>query len=99
MIDAPLPTLTWKVDDLISFSGSATDPQDGDAAGFVALLDPSAAPLPLRLPPPHGDRRRRASLAAPDHEYPSHLELKLTATDSRASRRRRASFSIRRRSR
>jgi PKD repeat protein len=88
-ISTPLASLTWKVGDLINFSGSATDPQDG-------ALPPSALDWTLTLKhcPSlchnhileswHGVAS--GSFNAPDHEYPSHLELTLTATDSFGSK-------------
>jgi uncharacterized repeat protein (TIGR01451 family) len=84
-ITAPSGTLTWKVGDVIAFSGGATDPQDG-------VLAP--ARLSWRLIMQHCPSTchehviqdfpgvASGSFAAPDHEYPSHLELRLTATDS-----------------
>ena len=58
-----------------------------DAAGVGARLVADHAPLldADRVPrAPHPGLRNTAggSFAAPDHEYPSHLELRLTATDS-----------------
>ncbi len=88
-IDSPLSTTTWKVGDNISFSGSATDQQDG-ALGASKLTwslimhhcsadDPSSC-----HEHPVQDFAGVASGAfdAPDHEYPSYLGLRLTATDS-----------------
>jgi glucose/arabinose dehydrogenase len=84
-ITAPPAGTTWKVGDLISFSGSATDPQDGP-------LPPSA--LSWTLVQEHCPSNchehvvqtwtgvASGSFNAPDHEYPSYLELRLTATDS-----------------
>ncbi len=81
VISAPLPTLTWRVNDVINIAGSATDPQDG-------TLPPSALTWSLELHHcpsnchTHPLSVLGSSFVAPDHEYPSHLELKLTATDS-----------------
>jgi glucose/arabinose dehydrogenase len=86
-IDSPSPTATWKVGDNISFSGSATDQQDGSLA---------ASSLTWSLIMNHCSSQNSChehvmqdfagvasgSFVAPDHEYPSHLELRLTATDS-----------------
>ena len=81
----PAAGTTWKVGDVIGFSGSATDQQDGS-------LPPSALTWSLILhhcpstchthPLQTWSGVASGSFAAPDHEYPSHLELKLTATDS-----------------
>jgi glucose/arabinose dehydrogenase len=84
-ISSPSASLTWKVGDPISFSGSATDAQDG-------VLPP--ADLSWNLTILHCPSNchthdvqtwpgvASGSFAAPDHEYPSHLVLTLTATDS-----------------
>ena len=91
----PVPTIltpatgtTWAVGDSIAFSGSATDPEDGNLA---------ASRLSWRVVMHHcpenchthdiEDRPGVASgtFVAPDHSYPSHLELVLTATDSAGS--------------
>ncbi len=82
---SPAPTLTWKVGDPISFSGSATDAKDG-------TLPPSALSWSLLLhhcpsschihPIQDFAGVASGSFPAPDHDYPSHLELILTATDS-----------------
>ena len=64
------------------------------AAGVGAGVVGHHAPLPVELPHArHADvrRRRSGSFTAPDHEYPSHLELRLTATDAAGCRARRAS--------
>jgi glucose/arabinose dehydrogenase/PKD repeat protein len=87
VIDTPAAGTTWKVGDTISFSGHATDPQQG-------TLPTSSLTWSLVLE--HGDCASSChehplqtftgvasgSFVAPDHEYPSHLELRLTATDS-----------------
>jgi PKD repeat protein len=84
-ITAPAPGTTWKVGDVINFSGSGTDAQDGNlpasALSWSLVLHhcPSTChthPLQEFLGVASG------SFTAPDHEYPSHLELRLTATDS-----------------
>ena len=87
-IDSPLST-TWKVGENISFSGSATDQQDGSLG---------ASSLTWSLVIHHCSSENSChqhavqdfvgvasgSFVAPDHAYPSHLELKLTARDSGA---------------
>jgi hypothetical protein len=84
-IAAPAAGTTWKVGDVISFSGSATDAQDGSlpasALSWSLVLQhcPSTChehPLQTFAGVASG------SFVAPDHDYPSHLELRLTATDS-----------------
>ena len=46
-IDSPSSTTTWKVGDNISFSGSATDQQDGSLAASRSDMVPDHAPLLL----------------------------------------------------
>jgi glucose/arabinose dehydrogenase/PKD repeat protein len=85
VISAPSASLTWKVGDLIAFSGSATDPQDG-------ALPASALSWTLRIQHCPStchthviqtwNGTASGSFNAPDHDYPSYLELVLTATDS-----------------
>ncbi len=85
-IDTPLPTLTYAAGDPIAFSGHATDAEDG------AL---PASRLSWTLQIHHCTSQgchvhdvqqwngvSSGTLNAPDHDYPSHLELILTATDS-----------------
>ena len=83
-IDAPGPVRKWSVGELVAFSGSAQDPDQGS-------LPPSALDWRLILhhcpsnchthPIRDFEGVASGSFAAPDHEYPSHLELELTATD------------------
>ena len=86
-ITAPTADLTWAVGDDIDFAGSATDAEDGDL---------TAADLTWSLIVhhcetgggchEHGIEQQvgvdQGTFVAPDHEYPSHLEIRLTATDS-----------------
>lgn len=88
-IDTPADPATWQVGDSISFTGHATDPQQGN-------LPASALSWELRLE--HcatvGNCHTHVvqtfsgvaggSFIAPDHEYPSYLELALTATDAQS---------------
>ncbi len=85
VIDIPNAGTAWKVGDVIKFSGSATDAEDGN-------LPPSALSWELIVqhcpsnchshPVQTFPKVANGSFSAPDHEYPSHLELRLTATDS-----------------
>jgi glucose/arabinose dehydrogenase len=81
----PAAGTTWAVGDTLAFSGSAR------SAGDAAL---PAGRLTWQLDLHHCPRDgchvhpiqtwtgvAGGSVAAPDHEYPSHLELRLTATD------------------
>jgi len=87
VIDTPAAGVTWAVGDTITFSGHATDPQQG-------TLPAAALHWQLRmqhcftLDSCHTHLVQEftgvvdGSFVAPDHEYPSHLELVLTATDA-----------------
>jgi glucose/arabinose dehydrogenase len=84
-ITAPATGTTWRVGDVINFSGSATDAQDGNLPASSLSWDlvlhhcPSNCHThPLQSYPDVAT----GSFSAPDHEYPSYLELRLTATDS-----------------
>ncbi|HEY5882560.1 MAG TPA: PKD domain-containing protein, partial [Nakamurella sp.] len=82
---SPVAGLTWRVGDVINFSGSATDAEDGP-------LPPSALTWKLVMnhcpsnchthPVQEFTGVGSGSFVAPDHEYPSYLELTLAATDS-----------------
>jgi glucose/arabinose dehydrogenase len=82
VIDAPLSTLTYQVGQTITFSGHASDPEQG-------TLPASALTWSVIIH--HADHTHQyqtftgvagGSFVAPDHEYPSYLEVVLTATDS-----------------
>jgi glucose/arabinose dehydrogenase len=84
-IAAPSPGLRWDVGDTIAFQGSAVDDQDGTlGAGRLSWS------LILHHCPSNCHTHAvqswpgvaSGSFEAPDHDYPSHLELRLTATDS-----------------
>ena len=84
-IGAPLLNTTWRVGTLISFSGSASDAQDGTLPAsslswsFILHHCPSGCHAHSVQDFPGV---ASGSFTAEDHEYPSYLELKLTATDS-----------------
>jgi hypothetical protein len=84
-IAAPTPGTTWKVGDVIAFSGSATDPEDGSlpasALSWSLILHHCPSTCHTHAIQSF-DGVATGSFTAPDHEYPSHLELELTATDS-----------------
>jgi glucose/arabinose dehydrogenase len=85
-IAAPGGGLTWRVGDTIAFGGGATDPQQGTlpASAFTWTL--------IMHHCPSGGCHQHVvqtftgvasgSFVAPDHEYPSHLELRLTVRDA-----------------
>ena len=84
-IDAPASTRTWSVGDAIAFSGRASDPKQG-------ALPASAMTWTLILHHcPAGCHEHvlqtftgvaSGSFSAPDHEYPSYLELQLSAVNA-----------------
>jgi glucose/arabinose dehydrogenase len=88
-IDSPPPTATWEVDQRISFSGSATDAQDGalpaSALSWSLILHHCSPDDPSNChahPVQDFPGVASGSFGAPNHEYPTYLELRLTATDS-----------------
>jgi glucose/arabinose dehydrogenase len=84
-ITSPTGSLTWKVGDAISFSGGANDAEQGSLPASALLWS-----LVMHHCPSNCHQHNitdfvgvaSGSFLAPDHEYPSHLELRLTATDS-----------------
>ena len=89
VIDTPSSALRWRAGDAISFSGHATDAEDG-------TLDPSRLSWSVLInhcpsnchthPLQDFSGIASGSLPAPDHEYPAYLTLVLTATDSAGAR-------------
>ncbi|MDG4823353.1 PQQ-dependent sugar dehydrogenase [Asanoa sp. WMMD1127] len=87
VIDTPAGNPDFKVGDTISFGGHATDPQQGNlpasALHWQLLLEHCYAADNCHT---HNvqewDGVASGTFTAPDHEYPSYLELKLTATDN-----------------
>jgi uncharacterized repeat protein (TIGR01451 family) len=84
-IATPAPSLTWKVGDVISFSGSASDQQQGtlpaSALSWKVILQHCPSNCHEHLLQTFSGVAS-GSFPAPDHEYPSYLELRLTATDA-----------------
>ena len=84
-IISPAAGTTWKVGDVINFSGSAQDQQDGQlpASGLSWDLVLQHCPSTCHAHPLQSFTGvAGGSFTAPDHEYPAYLELRLTATDS-----------------
>ncbi|MCW2812494.1 MAG: sugar dehydrogenase [Friedmanniella sp.] len=84
-IRTPLAGTRWKVGDTIRFSGSATDAQDGvlPASALTWALVMRHCPSTCHSHTVQTFSGVNAgSFVAPDHEYPSHLDLRLTARDS-----------------
>ncbi len=84
-ITTPASSFTWKVGDTISFSGQATDPDGGvlpaSALNWVVLIHHCPSNCHLHTYQTFSGVAS-GSFSAPDHEYPSYLEIQLTATDS-----------------
>jgi len=82
---APASGTSWKVGDTIAFAGGATDAQDGTLAPAALSWELILHHCPTNCHI-HAlqtfDGVASGSFVAPDHEYPSHLELRHTATDS-----------------
>lgn len=84
VIDTPVASRTWAVGDVIAFSGHATDQQSGNlpASALTWSLVLHHCPSTCHEHPLQTYAGiASGSFVAPDHEYPSHLELRLTATD------------------
>ena len=84
VIDTPVAGTTWAVGDTITFSGHATDTQQGTlpASSLSWSLVLQHCPSTCHEHPLQNYAGTASgSFVAPDHEYPSHLELRLTATD------------------
>ncbi len=86
-IDTPTAALSWAVGDSVSFSGGGSDPQEGALAPArmtwalvmrhcVTVSDCHSHTIQSYPGVSEG------KFTAPDHEYPSYLELRLTVTDS-----------------
>jgi uncharacterized repeat protein (TIGR01451 family) len=85
-IATPAAGTTWKVGDRIFFSGSAMDPQQGalpsSALSWQLVLQHCPADCHSHLVRTWRGDDPNLFFDAPDHEYPSYLELRLTATDA-----------------
>ena len=83
-IATPSSGTTWRVGDVISFSGSASDSEQGTLPASSLSWE-----LVMQHCPSNCHQHviqsftgvAGGSFTAPDHEYPSYLELRLTATD------------------
>ncbi|MGC4806178.1 PQQ-dependent sugar dehydrogenase [Micromonospora sp. DT233] len=87
VIDTPAAGFTWAVNTPITFTGHATDPDQGtlpaSALRWRMVLHHCSAPGNCHAHPLRDwEGVAGATIAGPDHEYPSYLELVLTATDS-----------------
>ncbi|WP_345119898.1 PQQ-dependent sugar dehydrogenase [Dactylosporangium darangshiense] len=87
IIDAPAATATWAVGNTINFTGHATDPQQGNlpasALSWQVILHHCITPDNCHEHPMNTfNGVAGGSIIAPDHDYPSYVEFRLTATDS-----------------
>lgn len=86
VIDTPTSSTTWAVGEGMTFSGHADDPEDGalPASALTWTLTLQHCPSACHAHPLQSfNGVAGGSFIAADHEYPSHLVLALTATDSR----------------
>ena len=86
-IDSPTAALNWRVGQTIDFSGSATDEQDGtlpaSAFSWTLILNHCITVDACHSHPVQDFAGvSSGSFVAPDHGYPSHMLLEVTATDS-----------------
>jgi glucose/arabinose dehydrogenase/PKD repeat protein len=85
-ITAPTSTTTWAVGERVDFQGSATDSQGvaitGTGLKWDLVLKHGLCP-DCHEHPVQSFTGASGFFAAPDHDYPSELELRLTATDAR----------------
>jgi glucose/arabinose dehydrogenase len=88
VIDSPTSGLRWQVGEVISFSGHATDAQDGTvpASRLSWSVVLNHCPSNCHTHPVQTLTGASGTFPAPDHEYPSSLSLVLTATDSAGAR-------------
>ena len=82
----PSSSLTWATGDPINFSATATDPQQGTmpASAFSWSVSIEHCPSGVCHTHPFNQQSGVAagSFTAPPHEYPSHLLVTVTVTDS-----------------
>ncbi len=85
-INSPAAGTTWRVGDVLAFSGSATDgqgnpvPPSGLSWRLVMQHCSALVPTSCHAHNVQSFSGASGSFTAPDHEYPSYLELELTAT-------------------
>jgi glucose/arabinose dehydrogenase/PKD repeat protein len=85
-IIGPAAGTKWRVGEEIAFAGAATDAQDGPLPASALDWDLVIHHCPSNCHPHQIQTfagTASDSFHAPDHDYPSHLELELTATDSK----------------
>ena len=87
IIDTPGSTTTWRVGDVLSFSGRATDPDEpGGDSGVAPVVGRDHPTLPVRLSHPRHAELRRDGIGCLHGTGPRvsvrYLQLRLTATDA-----------------
>ncbi len=84
-IASPAAGTTWEVGDPISFSATGSDAQDGQLPGtafdWVVVIQHCPSNCHAHTYQTF-DNTAAGSFPAPDHEYPSYIELRVTATDA-----------------
>jgi glucose/arabinose dehydrogenase len=84
-IDTPVEGYTWRVGDVVTFAGHAVDAEQGalpaSALSWRVLLQHCSGTCHTHVLQTFTGVTG-GSFIAPDHSYPSYLELELTATDA-----------------
>lgn len=87
-IDSPAANLTWKVGDVISYSGHGTDPEDpggvepGSRLTWTLTMEHCPGGASCHTHVVGSFTGLSGTFVAPDHEYPSYLRLRLDVTDA-----------------
>ena len=85
VIDTPSASLLWKVGDQVAFSGHGTDgngqPIPASGLTWTEILHHCPDSCHTHVVQTFAGVAS-GTLSAPDHDYPSYLELRLTATDA-----------------
>ena len=85
VIDAPSPTLRYKVGDVVNYSGSASDPEDGTIPAASLSWQVTLMHCPggdCHSHPSTSGTGSGGSFTVPDHGDDTYFEITLTATDS-----------------
>jgi glucose/arabinose dehydrogenase len=89
VIEEPDETLAWHVGQAIHFKGAATDPEEGELEAAQLFWETRLYHCPQSASDCHVHPLQpfpgtaSGILQAPDHDYPSRIELTLNAVDSR----------------
>ncbi|MGI9307750.1 MAG: hypothetical protein ACR2P6_00730, partial [Gammaproteobacteria bacterium] len=81
-IDTPAGSEVWNINDIVNYSGHATDTEDGDLGAGSLRWEAIIHHLTHLHPDVHNNIGASGSFIYPDHGDDSYLELCLTATDS-----------------